>query len=326
MPELPEVEVVRRGMLTHALGKRITDVRIHDTRSIRRSEHTVEEFTGTLKDTIITDVVRRGKYLWIILENADGIRLQTALVIHLGMSGQVLFKTSKFPPEKHLKITVTLGNQDHHSIAEPATEQLRFVDQRIFGGMYLDTLVPVSDTQQHPVSASSASTLSLPYIPRSLNHIARDPLDTNFDIDELRQKMLKTSTAIKRLLLDQSTISGVGNIYADEALWRARLHYAKPAKTMSMAKTRELVHSIQEVFSQALEAGGTSFDALYVNVNGESGYFDRSLNAYGREGQLCYRCQENGVESTIIREVMMKRSCYRCPRCQRAPRQKKTSS
>ena len=203
-----------------------------------------------------------------------------------------------------------------------AGQRLLFVDQRIFGGMFLSPLVP-------DVPAAVAANEAVPehflvperfLVPEAVKHIARDPLDEFFDPAAVRRKFLRTSSGIKKVLLDQSVISGVGNIYADEALWRARLHYAKPARTLSAAQTRELLEAVTQVLRESLAAGGTSFDALYVNVLGESGYFERSLNAYGRAGEPCHRCAEAGRTSLMVREPFQNRSSYRCPHCQRAPR------
>lgn len=210
-------------------------------------------------------------------------------------------------------------------------QRLLFVDQRIFGGMFLSLLVP--DVPAAVVTNKAAPGESAPeggtdfsavperfLVPEAVKHIARDPLDEFFDPAAVRRKFLRTSSGIKKVLLDQSVISGVGNIYADEALWRARLHYAKPARTLSVAQTRELLEAVTQVLRESLAAGGTSFDTLYVNVLGESGYFERSLNAYGRAGEPCHRCAEAGRTSLMVREPFQNRSSYRCPHCQRAPR------
>ncbi|GGH58793.1 bifunctional DNA-formamidopyrimidine glycosylase/DNA-(apurinic or apyrimidinic site) lyase [Rothia aerolata] len=314
MPELPEVEVVRSGIVSHALGRVIESVSVLDERSVRRSDGGSARFEALLPGLKIMDVARRGKYLWLLLGDSAGQLLDEALVVHLGMSGQVLFKTADFPPEKHLKIVLELG------AAQESATQLRFIDQRIFGGMYIDTLVETTDSAGASVAAASRSELGAAVLPSSVAHIARDPLDPHFDVAAFRKKMLRTSSGIKRLLLDQSVISGVGNIYADEALWQAKLHYAKPARSVSAAPTRDLILAVQRVMEAALEAGGTSFDYLYVNVNGQSGYFDRSLNAYGQAGKPCKRCLANGISSIMVREPFMGRSSYRCPRCQRKPR------
>ena len=194
------------------------------------------------------------------------------------------------------------------------------MDQRIFGGMFLSPLVPdvPAAVARNEVTPGEVPERFL--VPEAVKHIARDPLDEFFDPAAVRRKFLRTSSGIKKVLLDQSVISGVGNIYADEALWRARLHYAKPARTLSAAQTRELLEAVTDVLRESLAAGGTSFDALYVNVLGESGYFERSLNAYGRAGEPCHRCAEAGRTSLMVREPFQNRSSYRCPHCQRAPR------
>lgn len=316
MPELPEVETVRAGVAEHVLGARIDSVTVHDVRSVRRHVGGATSFMAQLTGTHIVDAARRGKYLWLLLgeTSAADPRALPGLVIHLGMSGQLLIKETLFEADKHLKITLDL------TLPSGDSTQLRFVDQRIFGGMFLDELVPTYDGHGREIPAASRSERGLPLIPGAVAHIARDPLDTHFSYDHVRAKMLKTSSGIKRLLLDQTVISGVGNIYADEALWRAKLHYNKPAKSLTAAQTRQLMEAVSQVMREALVAGGTSFDALYVNVNGQSGYFDRSLHAYGQAGKPCSRCLENGRTSIIVREPFMNRSSYRCPNCQRAPK------
>ena len=230
---------------------------------------------------------------------------------------------------RHLRVALELGPVGATSVAGATGgaasanrantgQRLLFVDQRIFGGMFLSPLVP-----DVPAVAGEVALGEVPerfLVPEAVKHIARDPLDEFFDPAAVRRKFLRTSSGIKKVLLDQSVISGVGNIYADEALWRARLHYAKPARTLSAAQTRELLEAVTQVLRESLAAGGTSFDALYVNVLGESGYFERSLNAYGRAGEPCHRCAEAGRTSLIVREPFQNRSSYRCPHCQRALR------
>ena len=274
--------------------------------------------------------------------------------MHLGMSGQLLVRDepgeaseSESASEtevraafdakpRHLRVALELGPAGATGSAAStnrasAGQRLLFVDQRIFGGMFLSPLVP--DVPAAVATNKAAPGESAPgevperflvpehfLVPEAVKHIARDPLDEFFDPAAVRRKFLRTSSGIKKVLLDQSVISGVGNIYADEALWRARLHYAKPARTLSAAQTRELLEAVTQVLRESLAAGGTSFDALYVNVLGESGYFERSLNAYGRAGEPCHRCAEAGRTSLIVREPFQNRSSYRCPHCQRALR------
>ncbi|WP_455116964.1 bifunctional DNA-formamidopyrimidine glycosylase/DNA-(apurinic or apyrimidinic site) lyase [Rothia mucilaginosa] len=336
MPELPEVETVRAGIADHSLSRPVRSVRVVDARSLRRHLPGPAHFEAALTGRVLRGAYRRGKYLWLTLSEPDGTLADEALVVHLGMSGQLLVRDepgeasesdsaseaearAAFDAEpRHLRVALELGPSGATSGAVGAGQRLLFVDQRIFGGMFLSPLVP-----DVPAAAGEASLGEVPerfLVPEAVKHIARDPLDEFFDPAAVRRKFLRTSSGIKKVLLDQSVISGVGNIYADEALWRARLHYAKPARTLSAAQTRDLLEAVTEVLRESLAAGGTSFDALYVNVLGESGYFERSLNAYGRAGEPCHRCAEAGRTSLIVREPFQNRSSYRCPHCQRAPR------
>ncbi len=230
-------------------------------------------------------VSRRGKYLWATLDD------DRALVVHLGMSGQLLLPDPGSVDARHLRVRVVLDDADR---------ELHFVDQRMFGGMHIDALVE-----------DGAGG----HVPLAVAHIARDPLDPGFDERDFVRRIRSRSSGIKRCLLDQCLVSGIGNIYADEALWRARLHYDAPGDRLTGPRVRELLAHVRDVMGDALVEGGTSFDSLYVNVNGESGYFDRSLHAYGREGEPCDRCGR-----PIVREPFMNRSSYRCPACQRRPR------
>ncbi|GAA3280976.1 bifunctional DNA-formamidopyrimidine glycosylase/DNA-(apurinic or apyrimidinic site) lyase [Paenarthrobacter aurescens] len=316
MPELPEVEVVRRGLARWVRGRTITGVEVLDPRSIRRHAMGTEDFIGNLEHTTVMDVVRRGKFLWMPLAVSDSHRgsasedlPKVALMAHLGMSGQLLMQDPHVADEKHLKVRITLS-----PVAE-MPEQLRFVDQRIFGGLFVTTLVPTVDG-----GPGGLGETPLPEIAEEAAHIARDPLDPFFSFDAFYRKIKGRKTGLKRALLDQSVISGIGNIYADEALWRARLHYARATDTLRRADAERLVESAKDVMNAALDAGGTSFDSLYVNVNGDSGYFARSLNAYGRAGELCGRCEAIGLRSVMKREQFMNRSSYTCPVCQPRPR------
>ena len=349
MPELPEVETVRAGIADHSLGRPVRAVRVVDARSLRRHLPGPAHFEAALTGRTLRGAYRRGKYLWLTLSEADGTLADEALVVHLGMSGQLLVRDepggesgsdsgndsearAAFDEQpRHLRVALELGTAGATSAAGATDgaastnwastgQRLLFVDQRIFGGMFLSPLVPDVPAA---VAANKAAPGEVPerfLVPEAVKHIARDPLDEFFDPAAVRRKFLRTSSGIKKALLDQSVISGVGNIYADEALWRARLHYAKPARTLSAAQTRDLLEAVTQVLRESLAAGGTSFDALYVNVLGESGYFERSLNAYGRAGEPCHRCAEAGRTSLIVREPFQNRSSYRCPHCQRAPR------
>ena len=336
MPELPEVETVRAGIAEHSVGRPVRAVRVVDARSLRRHLPGPAGFEAALTGRALRGAYRRGKYLWLTLSEPDGALADEALVVHLGMSGQLLVRDepggdldSESGSEaearaaydevpRHLRVALELGPAGDSGSTSGAGQRLLFVDQRIFGGMFLSPLVPDVPAAAGKASLGEVSERFL--VPQAVKHIARDPLDEFFDPAAVRRKFLRTSSGIKKVLLDQSVISGVGNIYADEALWRARLHYAKPARTLSAAQTRELLEAVTQVLRESLAAGGTSFDALYVNVLGESGYFERSLNAYGRAGEPCHRCAEAGRTSLIVREPFQNRSSYRCPHCQRAPR------
>ena len=355
MPELPEVETVRAGLAEHSVGRPVQAVRVVDARSLRRHLPGPAHFEAALTGRALRSAYRRGKYLWLTLSEPDGALADEALVVHLGMSGQLLVRDepgeasesdsaseaearAAFDEQpRHLRVALELGpagatggaaSTNRASTSRASTRQrLLFVDQRIFGGMFLSPLVPDVPAAVAGEVASDESAMPEHFlvaehflVPQAVKHIARDPLDEFFDPAAVRRKFLRTSSGIKKVLLDQSVISGVGNIYADEALWRARLHYAKPARALSAAQTRELLEAVTQVLRESLAAGGTSFDALYVNVLGESGYFERSLNAYGRAGEPCHRCAEAGRTSLIVREPFQNRSSYRCPHCQRAPR------
>ena len=305
MPELPEVEVVRRGVARWVVGRTVESVEVVDPRSLRRHTDGPEDFRRELTGLTVVDACRRGKFLWLPVRAADESKPSRALLVHLGMSGQLLVASPEQPRPRHERIRLELSPARDKS-GQPLPEQLRFVDQRIFGGMLLDRLVPASDGHGT--------------VPEHAVHIARDPLDPLFDVAAFHAALRRRRTGLKRALLDQGLISGIGNIYADEALWAARLHWAAPTETMTAPRTYTLVAACQEVMRRALDAGGTSFDSLYVNVNGESGYFSRSLNAYGRAGQPCPRCEAGGDDGVIVRERFANRSSYRCSRCQRRPR------
>jgi formamidopyrimidine-DNA glycosylase len=319
VPELPEVEVVRRGLVSWVRGRTIEGVDVLDERSIRRHALGAGDFVGNLEGATVADVVRRGKFLWMPLLDAsagtldpnpsDVGRPAVALMAHLGMSGQLLMQDGSVPDEKHLKVRFRLSSSDG------MPEQLRFVDQRIFGGLFVTSLVPTDDGGPGGLAESP-----LPLIAEEALHIARDPLDPAFSFDLFYRRLRKRKTGLKRALLDQGLVSGIGNIYADEALWRARLHFARPTDTLRRAEAERVLGSARDVMLDALAAGGTSFDSLYVNVNGASGYFDRSLNAYGREGQPCKRCAGAGIHALIRRDQFMNRSSHTCPVCQPRPR------
>ncbi|MGW7367717.1 bifunctional DNA-formamidopyrimidine glycosylase/DNA-(apurinic or apyrimidinic site) lyase [Streptomyces sp. NPDC054841] len=283
MPELPEVEVVRRGLETWVAGRTVAEVEVLHPRAVRRHLGGGEDFAARLKGQRIGVARRRGKYLWLPLEDSGA-----AVLGHLGMSGQLLVQPEAAADEKHLRIRIRF--------TDDLGTELRFVDQRTFGGLSLHDTTPDG-------------------LPDAIAHIARDPLDPRFDDAAFQTALRLRRTTVKRALLDQSLISGVGNIYADEALWRAKLHYDRPTASLTRPRSAELLGHVRDVMNAALAVGGTSFDSLYVNVNGESGYFDRSLDAYGREDEPCRRCG-----TPMRRRPWMNRSSYFCPRCQRPPR------
>jgi formamidopyrimidine-DNA glycosylase len=288
MPELPEVEVVRRGLQAHVVGKTMTAVRVHHPRAVRRHEAGPADLTARLLGAHIDGTDRRGKYLWLLLDTGSPRQeADTALVVHLGMSGQMLLGV--VPRADHVRISALL---DDGTV-------LSFADQRTFGGWMLADLVTVDGS----------------VVPEPVAHLARDPLDPRFDADAVVKVLRGKHSEIKRQLLNQEVVSGIGNIYADEALWRAKINGARIADTLSRRQLRALLDAAAEVMREALDKGGTSFDSLYVNVNGQSGYFDRSLDAYGREGQSCRRCG-----AVIRRDKFMNRSSFYCPKCQPRPR------
>jgi formamidopyrimidine-DNA glycosylase len=310
VPELPEVEVVRRGLAGHVLGRRIARVDVAHPRAVRRHPEGGADFAARLAGRTITAARRRGKYLWLELDGAgaDGPNAASgaseapdaasapsepgdAVLAHLGMSGQMLVADSGRPDKKHLRIRVVFDDDG---------PELRFVDQRTFGGLSL-----------HPLTPAIGGGL----LPAPIAHIARDPMDPAFSLDDAVAAIRRRRTELKRALLDQTAVSGIGNIYADEALWRVKLHGARPTEKLTRAQGRALLTAAADVMNEALGQGGTSFDALYVNVNGASGYFDRSLAAYGQADCPCPRCG-----TPIRREPFMNRGSFSCPRCQPRPR------
>ena len=296
MPELPEVEVVRAGLAPAVTGATILGVEVFEHRSLRRHDPVVGDFEALLGGRVMQGPVRRGKFLWIPLEGVP----RRAIVAHLGMSGQILLREPGTGEAGLLRIRLHIAHPVHGEL------WVHFVDQRIFGSMAVDALVPTLD------GAPGGLGTDEPLVPTQVSHIARDPLDPAFDDAGLAAALARKNTDIKRALLDQRLVSGIGNIYADEALWAARIHYAQPANSLSRAKVRTLLAEVRHVLEKALAEGGTSFDAQYVNVNGASGYFSHSLNAYGRQGEPCPRCG-----TPIVREQFMNRGSHFCPHCQR---------
>ncbi len=292
MPELPEVETVRAGLQRWVAGRIVATVEVRHPRAVRRHLGGAHDLATRLIGARLDAAARRGKYLWLPLTGPDGSR-GACLVAHLGMSGQLLVEAPESPHQRHLHVRIGFAD---------GGRELRFVDQRTFGGLLLDQLV---------ASADGGADL----VPAQVAHIARDLIDPGFDDELFSRRLRRRDSALKRALLDQGLVSGIGNIYADEALWLARLHGARLARTLTRSQVSELLRQLRAVLGAALAAGGTSFDALYVDVNGQSGYFERSLAVYGREGQACLRCA-----TAVRRSAFMNRSSFFCPSCQRPPR------
>jgi formamidopyrimidine-DNA glycosylase len=279
VPELPEVEIVRRGLERHIVGRTIDTVQPLHPRALRRHLAGPDDFVAATAGRKITGALRRGKYLWLPVGD-------DALLAHLGMSGQLLVGDPSRPLTPHVRVRITFTDSG---------PDLRFSDQRTFGHLSL--------------------ALGGAVLPAPIAHIAPDPLEPAFDLAAVTARLHARRTGIKRALLDQSLVSGIGNIYADEALWRAQIHWARESQTLRAAQINRLFGSVQQVFAESLIAGGTTFDSLYVNVNGQSGYFERSLNVYGRAGLPCPRCG-----TPVRRDPFMNRSSFSCPKCQPRPR------
>jgi formamidopyrimidine-DNA glycosylase len=294
MPELPEVETVRRGLAGAVIGRTVAGVEVFHPRAVRRHLPGTDDFVSRLVGRTITGASRRGKYLWLPLDdNSPPAPLRgappppsgEALIGHLGMSGQLLLEPP--PDNPHLRVRFTFAE---------GAPRLCFVDQRTFGGV-------------------SVSEWDGAGVPAQIAHIAADPLDKAFDEDGFVAALRRRRVSVKVALLDQSLISGVGNIYADEALWRAKLHGMRRSDALTRPAVRRLLDHVRDVLTEAIDAGGTSFDALYVDVNGDSGWYERALHVYGREGLPCERCG-----APIRREPFTNRSSFSCPRCQPRPR------
>lgn len=281
MPELPEVETVRAGLQAHVVGRTVKAARVLHPRAVRRDPAGPAGFEAAMAGRLLEHAERRGKYLWLAAGNGE------ALLAHLGMSGQMLVGDPDRPLSPHVRARFTF---------EDGGPDLRFTDQRTFGHLMIVLLAP---------------ELTHRLLPAPIAHIAPDPLEAAFDAAQFSARLRRRRTGVKRALLDQSLISGVGNIYADESLWRARLHWARPTDTLEPGEVSRLLDAVTDVLTEALKVGGTSFDSLYVNVNGQSGYFERSLEAYGRAGQPCSRCG-----ALIRRDSFMNRSSFSCPGCQ----------
>jgi formamidopyrimidine-DNA glycosylase len=346
VPELPEVETVRAGIEHHVVGRTVAAAEVFNPRAVRRDVSGPDGFAAAMAGRTFLRAERRGKYLWFALDDTE------ALLAHLGMSGQFLVGDPDLPLSPHVRarFTFTDGGPDLRFTDQRTFGHLMLcslspggmtppVTPPIMGGLRPPIAPPRGDSQKslgpravaevtdRGLRSEGAAETAAPaavavepagavravrLVPEPIAHIAPDPLEAAFDAKDFAARLARKKTQVKRALLDQSLISGIGNIYADEALWRARLHWARPTETLKPAEVSRLLEAVRDVLTEALKAGGTSFDALYVNVNGESGYFDRSLNAYGREGEPCGRCA-----TPIRRDAFMNRSSYSCPRCQK---------
>ncbi len=301
MSELPEVEVVRAGLAPAVVGARIVAVDARDARALTRHDGDAGSFERALTGRLITGVARRGKFLWMPLAPASADDApRGAVIAHLGMSGQMLLRASGALVERHERVRLDVHHPDHGDLA------VVFADQRTFGSLAIDDLVPTADGRVGGWGSDEA------LVPSQVVHIGRDPLDDAFDEAAVVARVRAKRSAVKRILLDQTVVSGIGNIYADEALWAARIHPETPGDALSVRAVRRLFAEVRAVLLKALAEGGTSFDAQYVNVNGQAGYFAHSLNAYGRDGLPCPRCGR-----PIVRDSFMNRSSHYCPRCQR---------
>jgi formamidopyrimidine-DNA glycosylase len=276
VPELPEVETVRRGLQHLVTGYKITQAQQLHPRALKSESIAPLE---SLQGAKITGTNRRGKFMWLTLNRPY------VLVAHLGMSGQFLIHQKDRPKATHVRAQFTLSKPLR-------TQELVFNDQRTFGWL------SVEETTNN--------------IPASAQHIAPDPFDPLFDKDLTINNYRKRNIKIKTALLNQEIMSGVGNIYADETLWRAKIHPEISTADLSSKKISTIIDYATEVMQEAINQGGTSFDDLYINVNGESGFFEQSLAAYGQEDEPCPRC------GTPIRRITFgQRSSHYCPRCQR---------
>lgn len=316
MPELPEVETVRDGLQRHVTGRTVLDVEVRRDSAVRRHDGGAEDFRAALRGVRLSAVVRRGKFLWLLLDDGS----PEALVAHLGMSGQLLVRSADQVVEHpHLRARLHLSARSGRPGAPPDPADgavvLDFVDQRTFGHLAVTGLVATPD------GAAGGLGSDLAAVPAPVAHIARDLLDPALDRAAVVGALRRRHTEVKRALLDQTLVSGVGNIYADEALWRARLHFARPTDRLRPVEAGRVLDAAAEVMREALVVGGTSFDALYVDVNGSSGYFDRSLAVYGQAGRPCPRCG-----TTVLRTAFMNRSSFTCPRCQPRPRPRRTTA
>jgi formamidopyrimidine-DNA glycosylase len=278
MPELPEVETVRRGLQQHLVGRRIESVEVGRERSVRRTSR--EAVIAGLTDTVVLGADRRGKYLLLPLDSGD-----TAM-LHLRMSGQVLLAAAGAPRPAHTHVVLHLD--DGH--------EAWFVDPRTFGE------VVVFDPDHVEVEVPELARLGV------------DPIAEPFDAATLRGAFGVTARALKPLLLDQHVVAGIGNIYADEILHRARLRPDRPASSLDRRRLATLQRSIVDVLTEAIDAGGSTLgDAQYVDLMGEGGSYQDDHRVYGRGGERCLTCGRGWIR----RSVTGGRGTHWCSVCQR---------
>jgi formamidopyrimidine-DNA glycosylase len=276
LPELPEVETIRRGLEREVVGKRVKTAQVTGTRTIRRQ--TKKQFIAKLEGAKINGVERRGKYLLLKLDTGD------ILVIHLRMSGQLLRTQAKDAVVKHTHVVLTFTQGG----------QLRFVDPRTFGELFITT----------PDELTKDVT--------ELADLGMDPVDEPQSWVKFREQLLSRTTKLKPLLMDQSFIAGLGNIYSDEILWEAGLRHDRVPQSLSTMEIRRLYRAIVEVLHEAVKhRGSTLSDEGYVDLHGKPGDYQLLHQAYAREGLACRRCR-----TPIAREKVGQRSTFYCPNCQ----------
>jgi formamidopyrimidine-DNA glycosylase len=277
MPELPEVEVVRRDLEREIVGKRVKAVEVDGMRSVRR-HHNRKQFISRLQGKKFVSVERRGKYLLCRLEGDD------VLVIHLGMSGQLLrAKTGRDAKAKHTHVVITFTQGG----------QLRFIDPRTFGEMFVtevDSLARVSE----------------------LSHLGIDPLENAMSWDQFGSLITQKHAKLKPLLMDQKFLAGIGNIYSDEILWGAGLRWDRMSDSLSAQEVRRLYRSMVETLQDAVKYRGSSLaDMQYVDLHGKPGEYQLHHKVYAHDGDACRRCRQ-----PIVRERYGGRSTYYCGACQ----------
>jgi formamidopyrimidine-DNA glycosylase len=277
MPELPEVETIRRQLEREVVGKKIKTVEVTGTRSVRRHTNR-KQFIGRLEGMKITGVSRRGKFLVFTLDSGD------LLVIHLGMSGQLRKVQAKEPVDKHTHVVITFSQGG----------QLRFIDPRTFGEMFVTT--PDTLTAEAP----------------ELAELGIDPVDQPMSWQQFGHLLLGHSVKLKAFLMDQKMLAGIGNIYSDEILYAAGLRYDRVSNTLSTQEIRRLYRSVVEILHDAVKYNGSTLsDQQYVDLHGKTGDYAQHHKVYDKDKQACPRCR--GV---ITKAKFAGRTTYFCDECQ----------